>query len=66
MDDGSLHILNADNPSDTPRIFEPRKYSGYICESRSSIALYESKKGVEYAVYTVIHSPTRKSQDVIR
>ena len=66
MDDGTLHVLQSDNPEINPKIFTPKQYYGYNIESRSSVSLIETYEGVTCALYAVIYSPYSKKQSVQR
>ena len=66
MDDGSLHILQSDNPEINPKVFIPKQYHGYDIESRSSVSLVETYEGVTCALYAVIYTPHSKKQSVQR
>lgn len=59
-DDGSLHIIDANQPRDSV-VFEPTQIAGTYTECRSGVALVldPTTQDVQYAVYAVIDVPVK-------
>ena len=71
MDDGTMHILDTQNPNrsnNLPLIYEPGRYAGYERESRSSVSLFEDNEDndVSFAVFAVIYSPRSVQEHEVR